>query len=402
MSLTDTQIKGMKPKSKSYKVSDGNGLFLEINPSGSKLWRFKYRYNGKQKLLAIGKYPDITLKQARDKRQQARQQLADGLDPSQAKKEVKRSQEETFGTLAQEWFEKNENKWTADHAKTIWRRLEMNVLPWIKDRPIKEITTRELLGVLRRVEHRGAVETAHRLSQIISKIFIYSVASGVADSNPAADLQLALQSVPKGQLPGITDPKRIKDLMCGIDSFEGSFIVKCALQILPLVFVRPGELRKGLWDEVDFDNALWTIPAHRMKKKREHVVPLSRQALDLLRELYPLTGGENQYIFPTVRSKSRPMSEGTLGTALKRIGFEKQEMVPHGFRTTASTRLHEMGWNTRLIELQLAHIDQNKTRSAYNKAEHLEDRRRMMQAWADYLDSLKAGAPVLPFQQNNT
>lgn len=401
MPLTDAKIRGTSPGSRTFKMADQGGLYLEVTPRGSKLWRYKFRINGKAKVLSLGKYPDVPLKRAREKHQEARQQLAEGVDPAAAKQLVKQAKRRTFGAMAREWFDVTKNKWTPNHQHIVWRRLEMNVLPWLKDRPIGEISTREILEVLRKVEARGAVETAHRTAQVVSQVFVYSVASGVAEHNPAGDLNKALQPYTKKRLPGITDPERIKELLRAIDGFEGSFVVLSALRFLPLVFVRPGELRKAEWSEIDFQQALWTIPAHRMKKKREHLVPLSRQALEILRELYPLTG-DGKYIFPAVRTPARPMSEGTLNAALQRLGFSKMEHVPHGFRTTASTRLHEMGWSSRIIEIQLAHVDQNKTRDAYNRAEHLQDRYKMMQAWADYLDALKSDAKILSFVSSNT
>lgn len=401
MALTDTGIKGMKTTSQNYKAFDSKGLFIEVRKSGKKIFRFKYRYNDKHKLLTIGHYPEVSLKRARELHQGALKQLSEGIDPGQVKKINKEIKKNTFKVLAQEWFETNKDKWTQDHANTVWRRLEANVLPWLKDRPIREINSRELLEILRRIESRGAVETAHRINQIISQIFVYTIACGLAENNPASNLSKALKPVSKRSLPAITKPERIKELLKAIDAFQGSFIVYCALKLAPLVFLRPGELRKGEWEEIDWNNKLWVIPAHRMKKRRDHLVPLSRQAVSILEEIHPLTSKSSKYIFPAVRSPSRPMSEGTLNAALLRLGFSKEEHSPHGFRSTASTNLHELGWDSKLIEVQLAHVDQNQVRGIYNRAEYLAERTRMMQGWADYLDALKSGAKVLPFQQNN-
>lgn len=277
----------------------------------------------------------------------------------------------------------------------------MNILPWLKDRPITEITTAELLKVLRRVESRGAFDTSRRVCQYLSNIFIYAVAGGYAENNPASDLSKVLKVVPKRNLPVITDPSKIGELLRAIDGFQGTFVVKCALRFLPLVFVRPGELRKAEWPEFDIKTGIWAIPAHRMKMKRDHIVPLSRQAIEILKELQPLTGNGG-YVFPSVRTPSRPMSENTLNVALRRLGYTKDEMVSHGFRTTASTRLHEMGWKSEIVEFQLAHADRNKIRGVYNRAEYLEDRKRMMQAWADYLDGLRNEEKVIPFRRGGT
>ncbi|MCF8104359.1 MAG: tyrosine-type recombinase/integrase [Desulfohalobiaceae bacterium] len=399
MSLNDVKIKALKPGDKPYRVADSEGLYLEVTTTGSKLWRLKYRFGNKQKTLALGKYPEITLAAARDKKIIAKRQLAEGIDPNQVKKHKKAEQSNTFGIIALEWFGNQKPKWKKGHAQTILRRLEKNVFPWMKDRPIREITTREILEVLRRMEARGAVDSAHRVGQFINQIFLYAVASARAETNPAADINKALKVIRTRQLPAITEPNRIKDLLKAIDGFEGSFVVHSALRIAPLVFVRPGELRHAEWTEIDFENSTWTLPADKMKMKREHVVPLSKQALQILEDLYPLTGSGG-YVFPSIRTPARPMSENTLNVALMRLGFSKEEHCPHGFRSMASTRLHEMGWDSRVIEVQLAHVDRNKIRGIYNRAEYLDDRTRMMQAWADYLEGLKSGAKVLTINGN--
>lgn len=399
MKLTEFKIKGAKPTSQKYKLSDGGGLYLEVTPAGGKLWRYKYRFNHREKLLSLGKYPDVSLKKAREKHQKARQQLADNIDPAEVKKQEKAAKANIFKDLTKQWWKAQKGKWTLGHANTVYRRLEIDVLPWLGDKPINEITTKEVLQVLRKAESRGVVDTAHRLAQMCNNIFLFAVASGLCDNNPAADINKALKVVPQKNFPAITEPEEIKELLRAIDSFQGSFIVYCALRFLPLVFVRAGELRRSEWQEINFENSLWTIPAHRMKMKRDHIVPLSKQAQGILEELYPLTNKSN-YIFPTIRSFQRPMSENTLNAALRRLGYSKEDMSSHGFRTMASTRLHEMGWPSRVIEFQLAHVDKNKVRGIYNRAEYLEERTRMMQFWANYLDSLKNGDKVLPFQQN--
>ena len=371
---------------------------MEVTPAGGKLWRFKYRFNGKYKTLSIGKYPLVSLAEARERLREAKKQLADGVDPSAAKRERKLNQEKVFETVALEWWQAKRGKWSEGHANLVWQRLEKNVLPWLKSRPVTELTTRELLEVLKRVEARGAIETSRRIGQILNQIFIFAVAAGYCENNPASNLNLALKETKTRHMPAITDPDAIGALLRAIDSFQGTFVVRQALRLAPLVFVRPGELRKAEWEDFDLDGALWTIPAHKMKMKRDHLVPLSRQAVEILRELEPLTG-DGRYVFPSVRTKARPISENTLNAALRRLGYSKDEMVAHGFRTMASTRLHELGWRSEVIELQLAHADKNTVRGVYNRAEYLEERRRMMQAWADYLDSLKAGGKVLAFKR---
>lgn len=398
MRLSDVAIKGTKPGTRTFRLSDGAGLYLEVTPQGSKLWRYRYRFNGKQKTLALGVYPDVSLARARELHQEARKQLAAGQDPMAARRARKMARAHSFGAVALEWWEAQRGRWSLKHAAIIKRRLELNVLPWLKDRPVNEISTAELLQVLRRVESRGVIHTTRRLSQYLNNIFIYAVSCGYVENNPAGSLVKALKTTRTRSFPAITKPKQIAELLRAIDGFTGTFVVGQALRFAPLAFVRPGELRKAEWQEFDLDGALWTIPAEKMKMKRDHLVPLSRQAVETLRELFPLTG-DGRYVFPSVRTKARPMSENTLNVALRRLGYSKDEMVAHGFRTMASTHLHEMGWRSEVIEFQLAHADKNKIRGIYNRAEYLDERRRMMQAWADYLDSLKSGADVIPFRK---
>jgi integrase len=386
--VSDFQIKGMKPSEKPVRVFDGGGLYLEVSPAGGKLFRFKYRFNGKAKTFSIGKYPDISLADARKAHQKAREQLASGLDPSALKREQKLKQTKSFEKVATEWWQAQRPKWTKNYANTVWQRLENDILPWLKNRPIDEITTAELLAALRRVESRGAVDTAHRICQYLNNIGIYSVACGYIENNTANNLVKALKQTLKRPMAAITDPKQIKILLKAIDDFEGSFVVRQALSIAPLVFVRPGELRAAEWSEIDLGERLWTIPAEKMKMRRPHLVPLSHQAIEILKVLEPLTGS-GRYVFPSIRTAARPMSENTINVALRRLGYSKDEMTGHGFRTMASTRLHEIGWKSEVIEMQLAHADKNKIRGTYNKAEYLDSRVAMMQAWADYLECLK-------------
>ncbi len=402
MALTATSIKNARAVDKPLKLFDGGGLYLLVNPNGSRWWRFKYRYLGKEKLLSFGTYPDISLKDARDRRDEARKQLAADIDPGEHRKAMKTTLavrgENSFEIVAREWFAKYSPNWAASHSDKIIRRLERDIFPWLGGRPIAEITAPDLLATLRRIESRGAIETAHRAQQNCSQVFRYAVATGRAERDPTTDLRGALTPVKERHHASITDPKRVGELMRAIDGYRGSFITKSALRLAPLVFVRPGELRKAEWVEFDLDGAEWRIPATRMKAHEQHIVPLSKQAVAILQELHGLTG-EKQHVFPGVRTNGRAMSENTVNAALRRLGYAKDEMTGHGFRSMASTLLNEQGWHRDAIERQLAHAERNNVRAAYNFAEHLPERRKMMLAWADYLDSLKAGAKVLPLKR---
>lgn len=405
MPLTDTAIRRAKPQAKAVKLFDGGGLYLEVNPAGGKWWRWKYRFGGKENRLSLGVYPDVSLKAAREKRDTARQQLAAGIDPGQARRAEKLAQAgaESFEAIAREWHAKFSPGWVASHGDRILKRLEKNLFPWIGKRLIAEIKAPELLAVLRRIESRGALETAHRAMQNCGQVFRYAVATGRAERDPTGDLRGALPAPKEKHHASIIEPKRIGELLRAIDTYEGFFATKCALRLAPLVFVRPGELRKAQWREFDLDKGEWRIPAERMKMREQHIVPLSRQATAILRELEPLTNKAIPskpdapcYVFPGGRSRERPMSENAILAALRRMGYAKDEMTGHGFRSMASTLLHEQGWNHQVIERQLAHAERNAVSAAYNFAEHLPERRKMMQAWADYLDGLKASAEVIP------
>jgi integrase len=399
MALTATSIKNTRAIEKPLKLFDGGGLYLLVNPNGSRWWRFKYRYLGKEKLLSFGTYPDVSLKDARDRRDDARKQLAADIDPGEHRKARKTaltvSLQNSFEVVAREWFARYSPNWAAGHSDKIIRRLERDIFPWLGGRPIADIGAPELLAVLRRIESRGAIETAHRAQQNCSQVFRYAVATGRTQRDPTGDLRGALAPVKERHHASITDPKRVGELMRAIDGYRGSFITKCALRLAPLVFVRPGELRKAKWTEVDLDKAEWRIPAARMKAREQHIVPLSTQAVAILRELHGLTGAKD-HVFPGARTNGRAMSENTVNAALRRLGYAKDEMTGHGFRSMASTLLNEQGWHRDAIERQLAHAERNNVRAAYNFAEHLPERRRMMQAWADYLDKLASGAKVLP------
>jgi integrase len=402
MPLTDTKIKNAKSQTKQYKLYDTAGLLMIVAPSGGKWWRFKYRFGGKEKLLSLGTYPEVSLAKARSRRDKARAQVVDGVDPSQARKDEKASKandENTFEVIAREWHTKFLPTWTPGHAKAILNRLEQNVFPWLGSSPIIEIKAPEVLMVLRRIESRGALESAHKIKNCCGQIFRYGVATGRAERDPTGDLKGALPPAQSKHLAAITDPEKVGGLLRAIDGYEGNFVTKCALRIAPLVFVRPGELRHAEWAEIDLEAAEWTIPAEKMKTKQPYLVPLSRQAVEILKEIQPLTGS-GIYVFPSPRTPLRPMSNNGILSALRRMGFEKDEMSGHGFRAMARTLLDEvLQVRPELIEHQLAHMVRDPLGRAYNRTQFLDERRKMMQIWADYLDGLKAGAKVIPLKK---
>jgi integrase len=392
MRLSTAKIQNATAQKKTVRLFDGRGLYLEIAPTGSRWWRFKYRFAGKEKRISLGVYPDVGLKKARDRRDEMRKLVADGIDPSAARKQEKLmaldAAANTFEAVAREWFEKHSANWEASYSVKLLARLEANIFPWLGDRPIRDIKPPELLSVLRRVESRGVLETAHRLMNYCGNIYRYAVATGRAERDISSDLRGALPPSTPQHHASVTDPEGVAALLRAIDGYRGSNVTRYALQLAPLVFVRPGELRKAEWNEVDFEAGEWRIPAERMKMKKKHIVPLSRQAVAIVRALQPLTG-KGHYVFPGARSRERCMSENTVNGALRRLGWSGSEMTGHGFRSMASTLLNEQGWNRDAIERQLAHTERNSIRAAYNYAEHLPERRRMMQAWSDYLDTLK-------------
>lgn len=401
MPLNDAAIKAAKPADKPRKLFDEKGLFLLIQPHGSKLWRVKYRFAGKDQLLGLGPYPEVSLKQARAERQKIREQVAVGIDPSAARKTIKAAAagEGSFEALAREWYHQYAPGWKHSHASRVWRRLEVDLLPWLGKRPIQELEAPELLACLRRIQARGALETAHRALQTLTQVFRYAVAIGHAQRNPAADLNRVLPPVKVKHFAAIIDPKAIGELLRDLDGYEGNFVTRCALQLAPLLFVRPGELRHAEWSEFDLENAEWRIPGDKMKMAVGLLVPLSAQAMAVLRELHALTG-RGRYLFPGLRTADRPMSENTVNAALRRLGYDQTQMTGHGFRSMASTLLNEMGWHRDAIERQLAHAEKDGVRAAYNRAEHLPERRKMMQAWSDYLDALKQGGAVVPIRKS--
>lgn len=392
MPLSDVAISNLKPTGRLEKHYDGGGLHLVMSPTGGKSWRFSYRFNGAQRLLSIGKYPAITLKQAREKHRLAKTMLEEGVDPAKHKQETKKlngeNLENSFANVAKEWHMKFLPTWTEKHGNDIWVRLSKNVLKYLGQKPIGTIKPSELLAVLRRIENRGALEQAHRVMQICGNVFRYAVATDRAERDITADLRGAIPPKKVKHHASITEPKEVGRLLLAMEDYTGHFAIECAMKLSPLVFVRPSELRCAEWKEFDFEAAEWRVPAERMKMKEKHIVPLARQTIAILTRLKELTG-HTRYLFPSMRTDERPMSNNTVNAALRRIGYSKEELTAHGFRSMASTLLNELGWNRDAIERQLAHAERNKIRAAYNFAEFLPERRLMMQAWADHLDELR-------------
>ena len=399
MPLSDTQIRKAPAREKTYKLTDERGLYLEITPSGSKWWRFKYRFQDKEKRLSLGVYPDVALKSARRRRDEARSLIANNVDPSEQRKAQKATQfveaANSFEAIAREWHAQRKGVLEKNTLDGIMMRMQKHLFPWLGPRPIAKIEAPALLEVLRRAEAQALGETPRRLRQYCGQIFRYAIATGRATRDPAGDLRGALRPHKPKHHAAVVDPRAVGELLRAIDGYAGELVTRAALRLAPLVFVRPGELRGASWDEFDLDQREWRIPAARMKMRDPHIVPLSHQAVNILRELQPLTG-RWAYVFPSIRAKSRAMSENTVNAALRRLGYPHEVMTGHGFRTLASTLLNEQGWNRDAIERQLAHAERDSVRAAYNRAEYLVERRKMMQAWADYLDALRAGAEVVP------
>lgn len=393
--LSQKHINHAKPAEKPFNLADGGGLILQVQPSGGLWWRLRYRFVGKQMMLGLGTYPDTSLKMAREKRDDARRLLAADppIDPSLVRKAERNAaaSPETLKAIATEFLEMQ----TAGAAVTTLRRFELHVFPYLGKKPIARITAAELLAVLRRVEHKGTYDTAHRIRSACSRIWRYAIGSGRAEQDIAAALAGQLAPVNAQNFATITEPKKIGELLRAIDGYSGHHSVSAALKLAPLVFVRPGELRAATWDEFDLEAGEWRIPARRTKLRVEHVVPLADQAVAILDELFPLTGSESGYVFPSIRSRSTCMSDNSLNAALRRMGYTKDQMTAHGFRAMASTRLNELGFAPDIIEKQLAHAERNKVRSAYNHASYLPQRQELMQFWANYLDGLKTDADVV-------
>ncbi|RQS90168.1 tyrosine-type recombinase/integrase [Burkholderia contaminans] len=398
MPLTDAEIRNAPAREKPYRLTDGSGMYLEVSPAGGKYWRFKYRFAGKEKRLALGVYPEVSGKEARLRRDEARRLLANGIDPGIERKVQKAATVEraanSFEAVAREWFARQSPGWAKSHADKIIARLEKDVFPWLGGRAIAEIKAPEVLAVLRRVEARGALDTSHRVHQNCGQVFRYAVATGRAERDVSADLRGALPPARHTHFASVTEPEEVAGLLRALDGFQGTFVVQCALRLAPLLFVRPGELRTAEWAQFDLEKAQWRYTVS--KTKTEHLVPLARQAVEILRDLHALTG-QRRYVFPG-RDVSKPMSGAAINAALRRMGFDtKTEITGHGFRAMARTILHErLRFPSEVIEHQLAHKVPDALGTAYNRTKFIDDRVVMMQKWADYLEQLKDGADVVP------
>jgi len=388
--LTERTITQAKPKDKLYRLSDntGNGLSLEVSPEGGKRWRFRYRFQGKAKMISLGTYPLVSLKDARSRAIDARKGLESGVEPGTKKKTAQ--QGKTFQEVATEWFERFSETSTSRYSAEVWSRLKREVFPFIGNKLLTDIDAPTVLSVLRRIEERGVIITTHKVKSHLSQIFKYAIACGLAYTDPSRDLSAALRSRASKPMPSIIEPKEVGKLMLAMNEYTGP-VVRSALLLGALTFVRPGELRTAEWSEFDMEAAEWRIPAAKMKMKRLHIVPLSTQALEILNKLHFLTG-HSPYLFPSTRTITRPMSDMTVNVALRALGYARGEMTGHGFRAMASSLLAERGWSVDAIERQLAHVEGNKIRAAYHRSEHLEERRRMMQEWANYLTELREQA----------
>jgi integrase len=402
MPLSDTAVRNAKPSEKPVRLFDRDGLYLEVSPSGGKWWRFKYRFAGKEKRISLGVYDDVDLKKARKRTSGARQLLADGIDPSVNRKASKAARVDraanSFEVVAREWIAKQLPTWAEHHGDRILARFERDIFPWIGGRPVAEVSAPELLDALQRIEKRGALETAHRALSNCGQVFRYAIATGRARGDPSRDLRGALPSVKAEHFAAITEPKRAGELLRAIHDYQGTLTVRCALRLAPLVFVRPGELRNAKWADMDLAAAEWRYTVS--KTDTQHIVPLSTQAVAILRELEPLTG-RGPYVFSSIRSSQRPMSDNAILAALRRMGISKEEMSGHGFRAMARTILDEvLGFRPDFIEHQLAHAVRDPNGRAYNRTAHLTERRKMMQAWADYLDGLRTSTNVVPMKRS--
>lgn len=397
MKLTATEVKALKPKEKDYKVFDGLGLFLLVAKTGGKRWRLKYRFDNKEKVLALGIYPSLSLADARKMANTYRAEIANSKDPSQerkAKKEEIKTKERliinTFEKIATDYLDQR-NELNESYKTKLENSFTKNVYPFLQDKPIVEIMPKDIIGIVKRVEQRGAIETAHRLFTQMSRVFKYAVSNQVAERNPCNDMDknMILQSHKKKNYPTITDPKEIKALLSAIDDYTGDYTTKMALKLLPYVFVRPYNMRFAQWNEIDFEDRLWRIPADKMKTKKEHLVPLTDTTIDILKEMYTFSS-DAKYIFHSLRSKTSPMSDATLVNALRRMGYSKDEIVPHGFRAMYSTITHEKSpYTHEVIEAQLAHSVGSNVSQAYNRAMYLDERKKLMQWWSDYLDGVR-------------
>ncbi len=399
MALTAVAVNCAKPKTKPYKLSDGSGLYLLVQPTGGRLWRMNYRFDGRQRTLSFGPFPDVSLARAREKRAAAREYLADGLDPMEVRKERERAarakSHETFRLIGEEWLARKKLEGRSPSTLEKLRWLLDFTFPLIGERPIANLTAPEVLEVLRTVEVRGRYETANRLRGTMGSVFRYAIATGRAQRDITVDLKGALITPKTTHHAAILEPKPLGGLLRAIEEHEGQPAVRIALRMAPHVFARPGELRSAEWNEFDFETGIWLIPAYKTKMRRPHKVPLSKQVVAMLEEL-DLISGHSKFLFPSIRSEARPITDNTLNAALRRMGFSKTEVTAHGFRATASTLLNEMNkWHPDAIERQLAHVEGNEVRRAYARGDHWAERVKMMQFWSDYLDTLRTGAKIL-------
>ena len=401
MPLTDVVIRTTKPSEKAQRLFDGNGLYLEVSAAGGKWWRLKYRFGGKEKRISLGVYPDVSLKDARERRDAARKLLANGTDPGEQRKADKAEKNEraanSFEAVTREWCGKMTAKWTPSYCKTLLRRFERDIFPVIGAKPIADLKAKELLAALRKIEARGAIETAHKARSDCGQVFRFAIATGRAERDIAADLIGGLEPKQTKHFPSVTDPAKVAGLLRALDGYQGSFVVMSAMRLAPLVFVRPGELRHAEWKDIDLDTSEWRY--HVTKTNTDHIVPLATQAVVILRELHAVTGA-GRYVFPGGRSNGRPMSDNAVLAAMRRSGIPADEMTGHGFRAMARTILEEvLGYRPDYIEPQLAHAVKDPNGRAYNRTAHLTERKKMMQLWADYLDKIKAGADVIPIHE---
>ena len=408
--LSDTKVRNAKPRAKRFKMFDSDGLFLVVTPQGGRWWRQRYRWAGKEKLLSLGTYPEVSLAQAREKGAAVRSQAANQVDPSADRQQQRGEQiaasERTYKAIALDWLERTSaaREWTADHTERVRGRLESHFFPWLSRKGIADVTDEDIIACVRRMENRNIIDTARRALAEQNEIFRAAKVRRYIKYNPVADLR-GPDLLPRPKVKhhaGITEPAQLGALLRAVDVYPGGFVVRQVLRFAPVVFVRPGELRGAQWSEFELDGAQpeWRIPGGRMKMGERHIVPLARQAVVILRELLSLTGPDG-YLFPSVRNASRPISDNTINAALRTCGFTAAQQTGHGFRTTASTLLNEQGWSPDAIERQLAHGPRDKVRAAYNAAQYLPERRRMMQAWADYLDTLRGGGKVIRLRQTN-
>jgi integrase len=391
MALTDTTLRNARPREKVYRLNDGKGLLFVVNPIGTKYWRFRYEFHGRENMVSLGPYPQVSLVQARALHAEARKLLARGIDPARDKAAKAEGRKVCFKDIAEEWLHLQRTRLTTSTQKKARWMLDTFVYPEIGSRPLVDLRAPDILAMLRQIESKGFNETAKRVKQRCSQIFRYAIATGRTENDPTVALRGALAPVVSKNHAGITEPARIGELMLAIDGYTGHPVVKAAMKLSALTFVRPGELKNALWTEIDLGRREWRISAERMKMREEHIVPLSPQAMSVITELLSYRG-ESKYLLPSVWTDHRPISENTVNLALRRMGYSNDQMTAHGFRTTASTQLNELGYPPDVIELQLAHRDRNKVRASYNKALKLEERTRMMCEWADYLDQLRTAA----------